>query len=175
MLLQRSLEPFRSHADPYLNDIPEEVPEGEEGTGEPVSINLPEPFLKFKRVDYYYNWWSKDWKYKTMGAKVIAERRTISSMGDSDPWAGYCFVFVRTLPSSEEPGPNRPTFKFVVKSQYLLKVRVLVNFHARFPDSLTRHARKSYKRCLESHGTQIRSRYVHICALIEPHNNHTPP
>lgn len=75
----------------------------------------------FLRLTFRYARWSKDWKYKTMGAKVVAERRTMST-GDSDPWAGYCFVFVRTLPSRDEPGPQRPTFKFVIKSPYLHKV-----------------------------------------------------
>lgn len=132
-VLNRSLELFKSDKKTYFPEIAEENVEGEEGGQEPMSsTNLPAPHLKFKRVDFYLNWWSKDWKYKTMGAKVITDRKAISSIGDGDPWADYCFVFVRTLPSNDNPGNKRSSFKFVVKSRYLLKVILGPCFCARF-------------------------------------------
>jgi hypothetical protein len=82
---------------------------------------LQPPTLKFKRLDFYYSGWSRQWKYKNMNAKVSVENRSMKgSQGDNDPWKEFCFVVVRTMPDPKD-GISKPTFKVVVKSPYILK------------------------------------------------------
>jgi hypothetical protein len=84
-----------------------------------IQTPLPPPTLKVKRVDYYYSRWSRKWKYQNSGSNVIPELRPLPSDGKEDPWQEFCFVVIRTIPKSEQN--LEPTFKVVVKSQYLLK------------------------------------------------------
>jgi len=79
---------------------------------------LPVPSLKVKRLDYYYSRWSKGWKYRNMSSKVTVERVPILRSGDNDPWKDFSFVVVRTIPRQEN---QDPTFKIVIKSEYILK------------------------------------------------------
>jgi hypothetical protein len=53
----------------------------------------------------------------TMSAKVTSDMRLIQN---NDSWAQYCFVLVRTLPAPDDQN-RTPTFKFIIKSPYLLK------------------------------------------------------
>ncbi|KAJ7911925.1 hypothetical protein B0H13DRAFT_2232606 [Mycena leptocephala] len=68
---------------------------------------LPPASSKIKRVDYFYSRWSKGWKYKNMNSKV-----TVETLPE------YSFVVVRTIPQQEN---RQPTFKIVIKSEYILK------------------------------------------------------
>ncbi|KAJ7028311.1 hypothetical protein C8F04DRAFT_1119630 [Mycena alexandri] len=79
---------------------------------------LPPASSKIKRVDYFYSRWSKAWKYKNMNSKVTVETLPILGGGNNDPWKDYSFVIVRTIPQQEN---RQPTFKIVIKSEYLLK------------------------------------------------------
>ncbi|KAF7354269.1 AAA domain-containing protein [Mycena venus] len=79
---------------------------------------LPPASTKIKRLDYYYSRWSKGWKYKNMNSKVTVETLPILGGGGNDPWKEYSFVVVRTIPQQEN---RQPTFKVVIKSEYLLK------------------------------------------------------
>ncbi|KAJ6468484.1 hypothetical protein C8R47DRAFT_989947 [Mycena vitilis] len=79
---------------------------------------LPPASSKIKRVDYFYSRWSKGWKYKNMNSKVTVETLPILGGGGNDPWKEYNFVVVRTIPEQEN---RQPTFKIVIKSEYLLK------------------------------------------------------
>ncbi|KAJ7766171.1 hypothetical protein B0H16DRAFT_1523250 [Mycena metata] len=79
---------------------------------------LPPASSKIKRVDYFYSRWSKGWKYKNMNSKVTVETLPILSSGHNDPWKDYSFVIVRTIPQQEN---RQPTFKIVIKSEYILK------------------------------------------------------
>ncbi|KAF8202628.1 P-loop containing nucleoside triphosphate hydrolase protein [Mycena galopus ATCC 62051] len=80
---------------------------------------LPAASTKIKRLDYYYSRWSKGWKYKTMNSRVTVETLpVIGGGGGNDPWKEYSFVVVRTIPQQEN---RQPTFKIVIKSEYLLK------------------------------------------------------
>ncbi|KAJ6565102.1 hypothetical protein B0H10DRAFT_1096922 [Mycena sp. CBHHK59/15] len=80
---------------------------------------LPPASSKVKRVDYFYSRWSKSWKYKNMNSKVTVETLPIlGGGGGNDPWKDYSFVVVRTIPQQEN---REPTFKIVVKSEYILK------------------------------------------------------
>ncbi|KAF9482979.1 P-loop containing nucleoside triphosphate hydrolase protein [Pholiota conissans] len=80
--------------------------------------NLPPPALKVKRVDYYYSWWTKSWKYRNMSANVTVETVPIIGGGSNDIWKDFTFVIVRTLSRQENV---EPSFKIVIKSGYLLK------------------------------------------------------
>lgn len=86
-----------------------------------AQVTLSPPSLKVKRVDYYYSRWSRKWKYQNSGSNVIPELRPLPSDGKDDPWQEFCFVVVRTIPKAADQNLE-PTFKVVVKSQYLLKV-----------------------------------------------------
>ncbi|KAJ7464897.1 hypothetical protein B0H11DRAFT_1814831 [Mycena galericulata] len=79
---------------------------------------LPPASSKIKRVDYFYSRWSKGWKYKNMNSKVTVETLPILGGGGNDPWKDYSFVVVRTIPQQEN---RQPTFKIVIKSEYILK------------------------------------------------------
>ncbi|RDB27282.1 ATPase family AAA domain-containing protein 3B [Hypsizygus marmoreus] len=79
---------------------------------------LPAPSLKVKRVDHYYSKWSKTWKYRNMNSKVTVEIIPILQSGVNDPWKDYSFVIVRKVPKQES---QEPTFKIVVKSEYIVK------------------------------------------------------
>ncbi|KAJ7187839.1 hypothetical protein C8R46DRAFT_878031 [Mycena filopes] len=79
---------------------------------------LPPASSKIKRVDYFYSRWSKGWKYKNMNSKVTVETLPILGGGSNDPWKDYSFVVVRTIPQQEN---RQPTFKVVIKSEYILK------------------------------------------------------
>jgi hypothetical protein len=82
---------------------------------------LQAPTLKFKRLDFYYSGWGRQWKYKNMNAKVSVENRPMKgSHGDNDPWKEFCFVVVRTMPDPKDQ-ISKPTFKVVIKSPYILK------------------------------------------------------
>lgn len=88
----------------------------------PPSTPLAPVNLKVKRVDHYYSWWSRSWKYKNMGEHVKPEKLpagVTSSTNDNDPWKSFCFVVIRSLPKKEDEG--EPSFKVVIKSSYLLK------------------------------------------------------
>jgi len=78
---------------------------------------LPVPSLKVKRVDHYFSRWTKGWKYRNMNAKVTVESIPILQSGNNDPWKDYSFVIVRKIPRHEN---MEPTFKFVIKSGYIL-------------------------------------------------------
>jgi len=80
----------------------------------------PSPKLKVKRVDYYYSRWSRDWKYRNMNASITVETRPIMKLGDNDPWKDFAFVVVRTVPRPDDM-IKEPTFKIVIKSEYILK------------------------------------------------------
>ncbi|KAF7296934.1 AAA domain-containing protein [Mycena indigotica] len=79
---------------------------------------LPPASSKVKRVDYYYSRWGKQWKYKNMNSKVTVETLPILGGGNNDPWKEYSFVLVRTIHQQEN---RQPTFKVVIKSEYILK------------------------------------------------------
>ncbi|KAJ7436913.1 hypothetical protein B0H11DRAFT_636832 [Mycena galericulata] len=79
---------------------------------------LPPASSTIKRVDYFYSRWSKGWKYKNMNSKVTVETVPILGGGGNDPWKDYSFVVVRTIPQQEN---RQPTFKIVIKSEYILK------------------------------------------------------
>lgn len=79
---------------------------------------LTPPSLKIKRVDHYYSRWSKGWKYRNTSSKVTVESVPMLRSGDNDPWKDYSFVVVRKMPRMENLDP---TFKIVIKSEYLLK------------------------------------------------------
>ncbi|KAK7039849.1 AAA domain-containing protein [Favolaschia claudopus] len=79
---------------------------------------LPPASTKIKRLDYYYSRWSKGWKYKNMNSKVTVESLPVLGGNGNDPWKEYNFVVVRTIPQQEN---RQPTFKIVIKSEYLLK------------------------------------------------------
>ncbi|KAG7443460.1 P-loop containing nucleoside triphosphate hydrolase protein [Guyanagaster necrorhizus] len=83
---------------------------------------LTPPTLKVKRVDHYYSRWSKSWKYRNTSSKVVVEGLPLLRSGDNDPWKDFSFVIVRTLPIREElVALVEPTFKVVIKSEYILK------------------------------------------------------
>ncbi|KAJ7615508.1 hypothetical protein FB45DRAFT_244515 [Roridomyces roridus] len=73
---------------------------------------------KVKKVDFYYSRWSKAWKYRNTSAKVTVETLPVLSSGSNDPWKDFSFVVVRTIPEQDN---QKPTFKIVVKSEYILK------------------------------------------------------
>ncbi|KAE9402944.1 P-loop containing nucleoside triphosphate hydrolase protein [Gymnopus androsaceus JB14] len=75
------------------------------------------PSLKVKRVDHYYSRWYKAWRYKNMSSLVTVESVPLINRGDGDPWKDYLFVIVRKLTTDGK----EPTFKIVVKSEYILK------------------------------------------------------
>ncbi|PPR04913.1 hypothetical protein CVT24_007157 [Panaeolus cyanescens] len=79
---------------------------------------MPVPSLKVKRVDYYYSRWSKGWKYRNTSPHITVERLPVMSSGTNDQWRDFSFVIVRTMPQREN---LEPTFKLVVKSEYILK------------------------------------------------------
>ncbi|KAK7047093.1 hypothetical protein VNI00_006757 [Paramarasmius palmivorus] len=76
------------------------------------------PSLKIKRVDHYYSKWYKEWRYRNSSSKVTAESIPILSRGANDPWKDFSFIFVRRLAQVEG---KEPTFKIVIKSEYVLK------------------------------------------------------
>ncbi|KAJ7264526.1 P-loop containing nucleoside triphosphate hydrolase protein [Mycena haematopus] len=75
---------------------------------------LPAASTKIKRLDYYYSRWSKGWKYKALTVETLP---VIGGSGN-DLWKEYSFVVVRTIHQQEN---RQPTFKIVIKSEYLLK------------------------------------------------------
>ncbi|KDR69962.1 hypothetical protein GALMADRAFT_255287 [Galerina marginata CBS 339.88] len=79
---------------------------------------LPVASTKVKRVDYYYSRWTKSWKYRNTSSKVTVESLPIMNGGSNDAWKEFSFVIVRTMPRQENA---EPTFKLVVKSEYILK------------------------------------------------------
>ncbi|KAJ3792852.1 P-loop containing nucleoside triphosphate hydrolase protein [Lentinula aff. detonsa] len=79
------------------------------------------PSLKIKRVDHYYSRWYKAWRYKNTSSAITVESVPLINRGENDPWKDYLFVIVRTLPESHGNGNKEPTFKLVVKSEYILK------------------------------------------------------
>jgi hypothetical protein len=82
---------------------------------------LEPPKLKVKRLDYYYSFWTKSWKYKSMNSRItVEERRPSLAIGENDPWKDFAFVVIRTVPRSSEV-VQLPTFKIVIKSDYLCK------------------------------------------------------
>ncbi|KIY63466.1 P-loop containing nucleoside triphosphate hydrolase protein [Cylindrobasidium torrendii FP15055 ss-10] len=81
---------------------------------------LVPPSLKVKKVDSYYSRWSKSWKYRNTGSRVTPEGPFLRT-GDNDPWKDYSFVVVRELPRDNDDDTSKPTFKIVIKSEYLLK------------------------------------------------------
>ena len=89
-------------------------------TSAPVAP-LPPIHLKVKRVDLYFSKWLNQWKYKNMGAKVTQEQEKTAdapATTNNDAWSQFCFVVVRTLPTEKD---QDPTFKVVIKSEYLLE------------------------------------------------------
>ncbi|TFK33149.1 P-loop containing nucleoside triphosphate hydrolase protein [Crucibulum laeve] len=79
---------------------------------------LPIPSLKVKRVDNYYSRWTKGWKYRNSNAKIAVESLPVLQGGTNEQWKDYSFVIVRTIPRQEN---MEPTFKVVIKSEYILK------------------------------------------------------
>ena len=49
---------------------------------------------------------------------MIPELRSLPADGKDDPWVGFCFIVIRTLPQQDD---KDITFKVVIKSPYLLK------------------------------------------------------
>lgn len=86
----------------------------------PATTPLAPPNLKVKRVDHYYSRWSKSWKYRNTGDKIIPEPVPVgaTTTAVNDPWGSFCFVVVRTLPRDKEGA--EPTFRVIIKSPYLL-------------------------------------------------------
>jgi len=84
-----------------------------------ADVPLAPPSLKVKRLDYYYSKWSKTWKYRNMSSKITVEIRPVVKVGDNDTWKEFCFVVVRTVPRVED-NCHKPTFKVVIKSEYML-------------------------------------------------------
>ncbi|KAJ7092995.1 P-loop containing nucleoside triphosphate hydrolase protein [Mycena belliarum] len=78
---------------------------------------LPPVSTQIKRVDYFYSRWSKGWKYRNMNSKIKVEALPVIG-NNNDQWKGYSFVLVRTMPEQEN---RQPTFKIIVKSEYILK------------------------------------------------------
>ncbi|KAK7030336.1 hypothetical protein VNI00_014193 [Paramarasmius palmivorus] len=76
------------------------------------------PSLKIKRVDHYYIKGSNEWKYEDTSSGVTAESIPILSRGANDPWRDFDLIFVRRLSQVEG---KEPTFKIVIKSEYILK------------------------------------------------------
>ncbi|THU96035.1 P-loop containing nucleoside triphosphate hydrolase protein [Dendrothele bispora CBS 962.96] len=68
---------------------------------------LTAPSLKIKRVDHYYSKWSKSWKYRNTSSRTLVETPPILNRSENDPWRDFLFVYI--------------TFKFVIKSEYILK------------------------------------------------------
>jgi hypothetical protein len=54
-----------------------------------------------------------------MSSKVSVETRPIVKASDNDAWKEFCFVVVRSLPRVED-SLHKPTFKVVIKSEYIL-------------------------------------------------------
>ncbi|KAJ4467256.1 P-loop containing nucleoside triphosphate hydrolase protein [Lentinula aciculospora] len=79
------------------------------------------PSLKIKRVDHYYSRWYKAWKYKNTSSVITVESVPLINRMENDPWKDYLFVIVRSIPDSDRNRNKEPTFKFVVKSEYILK------------------------------------------------------
>ncbi|KAF9256971.1 P-loop containing nucleoside triphosphate hydrolase protein [Marasmius fiardii PR-910] len=78
---------------------------------------LEPPSLKVKRVDHYYSRWSRQWKYRNTSSKIIVEPGpTVARVNGM--WKEFNFVLVRRIPRKEW---EEPTFKIVIKSQYLIK------------------------------------------------------
>ena len=121
---EKAPNPFDTARSTTSSSMPEEDADQAASTTALVSgpTSLPPANLKVKRVDYYFSKWSKTWKYKDMGEKVVAETLPAGSPAGNDPWQSFCFVVVRTFPRNrqgeEEP---EPTFHIVVKSPYLLQ------------------------------------------------------
>ncbi|TFK64312.1 P-loop containing nucleoside triphosphate hydrolase protein [Pluteus cervinus] len=90
---------------------------GEKDKEEAVAPLTP-PSLKVKRVDYYYSRWTRNWKYRNMSAKVTVEAIPMMQAVSNDMWKEYSIVLVRRLPREEN---IEPTFRIVVKSEYVLK------------------------------------------------------
>ncbi|KAK0457250.1 P-loop containing nucleoside triphosphate hydrolase protein [Desarmillaria tabescens] len=83
---------------------------------------LTPPTLKIKRVDHYYSRWSKSWKYRNTSSNVAVESVPLLRSGDNDPWKDFSFVIVRKLPLRDDlVALMEPTFKVVIKSEYILK------------------------------------------------------
>ncbi|KAF9449629.1 P-loop containing nucleoside triphosphate hydrolase protein [Macrolepiota fuliginosa MF-IS2] len=82
-------------------------------------IQAGPPSLKVKRVDYYYSWWTRSWKYRNTSAKVAVEGFPVGASKDgNDPWKDFLFVVVRQIPRQETA---EITVKIVVKSPFILK------------------------------------------------------
>ncbi|KAJ3560415.1 hypothetical protein NP233_g10853 [Leucocoprinus birnbaumii] len=85
---------------------------------------LAPPSLKIKRVDYYYSWWTRAWKYRNTSAKIAVESAppgasaAATGKDGNDPWKDYLFVIVRTIPRSELASI---TVKIVIKSPFIVK------------------------------------------------------
>ncbi|KAJ3850524.1 P-loop containing nucleoside triphosphate hydrolase protein [Lentinula lateritia] len=79
------------------------------------------PSLKIKRVDHYYSRWYKAWRYRNTSSAITVESVPLINRGENDPWKDYLFVIVRRLPDSNATGNKEPSFRFVVKSEYILK------------------------------------------------------
>ncbi|KAH7871023.1 P-loop containing nucleoside triphosphate hydrolase protein [Lentinula edodes] len=79
------------------------------------------PSLKIKRVDHYYSRWYKAWRYRNTSSTITVESVPLINRGENDPWKDYLFVIVRRLPDSNATGSKEPSFRFVVKSEYILK------------------------------------------------------
>ena len=99
-----------------------------ESQGPTPVAQLTPPNLKIKRVDHYWSTWSKSWKYRNTGSRIIAEAvHPVGNGTDNDPWQNFCFVVVRKIPNQRahfqlEQGPTSEiTFQIVIKSPYLLK------------------------------------------------------
>ncbi|KAF5347625.1 hypothetical protein D9756_010669 [Leucocoprinus leucothites] len=87
------------------------------------NTQLAAPSLKVKRVDYYYSWWTRSWKYRNTSAKIAVEGAPTGATAGAgkdgnDPWKDYLFVVVRTIPRSELA---EVSVKVLIKSPYIIK------------------------------------------------------
>ncbi|KAF8892879.1 P-loop containing nucleoside triphosphate hydrolase protein [Infundibulicybe gibba] len=107
-----------SSATPYLNESDDGKDTESKTTAVVRDDPLPPVSLKVKRVDHYYSRWSKGWKYRNMNSRITVETIPILQAAANDQWKDCCFVIVRKIPRQEN---IEPTFKLVVKSEYILK------------------------------------------------------
>ncbi|KAF8882735.1 P-loop containing nucleoside triphosphate hydrolase protein [Gymnopilus junonius] len=104
-LMKSSASSSTSHADEKTIDDDHESKASTVVREEP----LPAPSLKR---------WTKSWKYRNTSSKVTVESLPMMQSSGNDAWKEFSFVIVRTMPRQEN---MEPTFKLVVKSEYILK------------------------------------------------------
>jgi hypothetical protein len=51
----------------------EPIDDDNASTTSTVVRDIAPPALKVKRVDYYYSWWTKSWKYRVRACMIVLE------------------------------------------------------------------------------------------------------